>query len=263
MILTAIAATTIMAAMTAFNVSSTPYDLDADGLNDNEETVIYHTNPSLRDTDGDGFADGEEIEHGYSPLNKIGKLSEVDTDSDGLNDELELALRADLANPDTDYDGYFDGEEVARGYNPFAGPNGRDAARNVVVDRSTQILSYFLNGVKIGTILVSTGLKGMETPLGDFKIIRKLSVVHYAGPGYDLPNTKWNLEFTRHYYLHGAYWHQQFGIKPMSHGCVNIAYADAETLYKFLDIGDKVKIMGKTATVPLKPAPTIKTLGVR
>jgi hypothetical protein len=264
MILSAIATTTIMAAMAAFNVSSTPYDLDADGLNDNEETIMYHTNPNVKDTDGDGFSDGAEIRYGYSPLNNNGKkLSEVDTDSDGLNDELELALRTDLTNLDTDYDGYLDGEEVARGYNPFAGPNDRDVVRNVVVDRSTQTLSYFLNGVKIGTVLVSTGLRGMETPLGDFKIIRKVPIVHYVGPGYNLPNTKWNLEFTRHYYLHGAYWHKQFGIKPMSHGCVNIAYADAEALYKFLDVGDKVKVIGKTATAPLKPAVTVKTVGVR
>ncbi|MCX6781907.1 MAG: L,D-transpeptidase family protein [Candidatus Magasanikbacteria bacterium] len=244
MILSALVTTTIMA---SFSVSSTPYDLDADGLNDKEEISIYHTHPDMQDTDADGFSDGAEIKYGYSPLygdNK--KLSEVDTDKDGLNDGLEIALRADLNNPDTDYDGYLDGEEVLSGYNPFAGPNDRDVSRSVQVNRSTQTMDYFLNGVKIGTIPVSTGLRGMETPLGEFSILRKVPVVHYRGPGYDLPNTKWNLEFKRSYYLHGAYWHKQFGIKPMSHGCVNIAYKDAEKLYKFLDVGDKVKVVGET-----------------
>jgi lipoprotein-anchoring transpeptidase ErfK/SrfK len=244
MILTAIVTTTIMA---SFSVSSTPYDLDADGLNDTEEAIIYHTNPDLRDTDGDGYADGVEIKYGFSPLHGDNKkLSEVDSDSDGVNDEMEIALRTDLTNPDTDFDGYLDGDEVAHGYNPFAGPNDRDVARNVVVNRTTQTLSYFLNGVKIGTIPVSTGLIGTQTPLGEFRILRKVPIVHYRGPGYNLPNTKWNLEFKRSYYLHGAYWHKQFGIKPMSHGCVNIAYKDVEGLYNFLDVGDRVTVIGET-----------------
>lgn len=252
MLLSALVTTTIMA---GFSVSSTPDDLDADGLNDQEEVLIYHTDPKMRDTDGDGFSDGAEVKYGYSPLyGGKKKLAEVDTDADGLNDQLEIALRADLKNPDTDGDGYLDGEEVQHGYNPFAGPNNRDVARRVEVNRSTQTLDYFLNGVKIGTVPVSTGIKGMETPLGEFTILRKVPVVHYVGPGYDLPNTKWNLEFKRRYYLHGAYWHNQFGIKPMSHGCVNIAYKDAEKLYKFLDVGDKVKVIGATPTGKLKTA---------
>ncbi|MDO9509717.1 MAG: L,D-transpeptidase, partial [Candidatus Magasanikbacteria bacterium] len=100
--------------------------------------------------------------------------------------------------------------------------------------------------VKVGQAPVSTGLIGMDTPNGEFKILRKRPVVHYKGPGYDLPNTKWNLEFKKSYYLHGAYWHNQFGIKPMSHGCVNIAYENAEKIYIFLSVGDKVVVTGKT-----------------
>lgn len=241
--------------MVSFSVSSTPFDLDADGLDDKEEISVYHTNPDMQDTDRDGFSDGAEIKYDYSPLYGDGKkLSDVDTDKDGLNDGLEIALRADLGNPDTDYDGYLDGEEVRSGYNPFAGPNDRDVFRSVQVNRSTQTMDYFLNGVKIDTIPISTGVRGMETPHGDFSITRKVPVVHYRGPGYDLPNTKWNLEFKRHYYLHGAYWHNQFGIKPMSHGCVNIAYKNAEILYKFLDVGDKVKVVGDTPKGKVKVA---------
>ena len=32
----------------------------------------------------------------------------------------------------------------------------------------------------------------------------------------------------------------------MSHGCVNMAYKDVEKIYNFLDVGDKVKVYGKT-----------------
>lgn len=244
MIISALVTTTIMA---GFLLPATPHDLDADGLNDIQETYIYHTDPNLRDTDGDGYADGIEIKYGFSPLHGNNKkLSEVDTDSDGLNDELELALGSNLNSPDSDGDGHLDGEEVLSGWNPSAGLETRDVARRILVNRSTQSLDYFLNGIKIGTIPVSTGLRATETPLGEFRITRKAPVVHYIGPGYNLPNTKWNLEFKRSYYIHGAYWHNQFGIRPMSHGCVNVSYKDVEALYKFAQVGDKVEIIGET-----------------
>ncbi len=173
----------------------------------------------------------------------------VDSDHDGLSDELEPKLGTDLANPDTDGDGYQDGLEVKNGFSPLKGQRDRSVPRSVAVDIAKQKLIYYFNSVEIGTAPVSTGVRGMDTPQGEFKIIRKRPTVHYKGPGYDYPNTKWNLEFKKGIYLHGAYWHSQFGKKPMSHGCVNIAYANAEKLYKFLDVGDKVKIFGK---VPIK-----------
>ncbi|MFH0857881.1 MAG: C39 family peptidase [Candidatus Magasanikbacteria bacterium] len=43
------------------------YDWDEDGLT-KEEEFTYHTNPSLSDTDFDGYPDGIEIQYGYSPI---------------------------------------------------------------------------------------------------------------------------------------------------------------------------------------------------
>lgn len=175
----------------------------------------------------------------------------VDSDKDGLVDELEQKLGTDPNNLDTDGDNYPDGIEINNGFNPLAGDRNRDVERRVEVDLSTQQMKYFFNNVQVGQAPVSTGKKGTETPVGEYKIFRKVPVVHYKGPGYDLPNTKWNLEFKKTYYLHGAYWHKQFGIRPMSHGCVNIGYADAEKIYKFLQVGDSVKVVGKTPTKAL------------
>ena len=43
----------------------------------------------------------------------------IDTDNDGLTDNDELNIwQTDPDNPDTDGDGYLDGEEVSNGYNP-------------------------------------------------------------------------------------------------------------------------------------------------
>ncbi len=44
--------------------------------------------------------------------------TELDTDNDGLPDELEAYYGTDINNPDTDNDGYTDGQEVQNGYNP-------------------------------------------------------------------------------------------------------------------------------------------------
>ncbi len=222
-------------------------DSDGDGLTDVEEQGVYHTDPVNTDTDGDGYSDGEEIAHGYSPLhgNSL-KLVRADTDSDGLNDDLEIKLKTDLTNQDTDLDGREDGEEVYSGFNPLKGDGDDSLPRRVEVDISRQLTYYFLNNVKIASIPVSTGVRGMDTPKGEYEIIRKLPTHLYAGRGYYLPNVKWNMEFKRGYYLHGAYWHNQFGVRPMSHGCVNIGYANAEKLYKFTRVGDKVVVYGKT-----------------
>ena len=42
-------------------------DSDEDGLTNYQELVVYGTNPALKDTDGDGFEDGYEVNAGYSP----------------------------------------------------------------------------------------------------------------------------------------------------------------------------------------------------
>jgi hypothetical protein len=42
-------------------------DADQDGLSDEEEKV-FGTDPFVRDTDGDSYADGVEVESGYDPL---------------------------------------------------------------------------------------------------------------------------------------------------------------------------------------------------
>lgn len=45
-------------------------DSDNDGLTDYEEIFIYKTDPNKKDTDRDGYPDGQEVENGYNPLGK-------------------------------------------------------------------------------------------------------------------------------------------------------------------------------------------------
>ncbi len=45
--------------------------------------------------------------------------SEIDSDSDGLSDAMEILYKTDPQNADTDLDTYKDGDEVANGYDPL------------------------------------------------------------------------------------------------------------------------------------------------
>jgi hypothetical protein len=50
---------------------------------------------------------------------------------------------------------------------------------------------------------------------------------------YELPGVPWTMLFHKDgYALHGAYWHNNFGTR-MSHGCVNMRYADAQWLFRW------------------------------
>jgi hypothetical protein len=219
-------------------------DTDGDGISDTDEITIYATDPKLADTDGDGFLDGDEIVRGYSPrFGDKKKLIQVDSDKDYLNDAWEIALGTGIMNPDSDGDGYLDGTEVAAGYDPL-NPEKVKREKLIAVDIKTQHLTYFFGDIEMASFPISGGLKSMPTPTGDFTVLDKVPVKHYGGPGYDLPNTKWNLHFTTRkfgYYIHGAYWHNDFG-KPKSHGCVNVSYENMEPLYWFAQIGTKVLI---------------------
>lgn len=43
-------------------------DTDGDGISDFDEVAIYNTDPTVADTDNDGFVDGAEVLAGYDPL---------------------------------------------------------------------------------------------------------------------------------------------------------------------------------------------------
>lgn len=225
---------------TAVAVSSV--DTDGDGLSDVDEVQLYGTDASNPDTDGDGYSDGVEIKNGYSPLASGSvRLSDHDEDQDGMNDFLEVAFHTKIRVPDSDGDGYSDGQELRAGYDPRT-PEPRKIGKKITVDISDLRLTYYWDDVKMGEMPVSTGRKGYPTPVGTFSVQQKLPVHQYVG----YPNTKWNLKFHGKspgaYYIHGAYWHNEFGKKAMSGGCVNVAYEDIESLYAWADVGTQIVI---------------------
>lgn len=166
---------------------------------------------------------------------------EGDKDKDGLLDAEESKYGANWQDSDSDDDGYLDGDEIGHGYDPLAGNNAR-LSKRIDVDLSEQRLRYYYGEYgEQGNFLISSGLKWTPTPIGTFSIQKKKPIVNYKGKGYNYPNTKWNLQFLPRYYIHGAYWHNNFG-KPMSHGCVNVSYENIEKLYSFADEGIEVVV---------------------
>ena len=100
-------------------------DCDNDGLT-NAEEAVEGTDPLVADTDGDGINDGDEVNDTDSdPLNPcdpdVYAVADGDCDNDGItnadedtngNGMYDEGLETDANNPDTDGDGYLDGEET-------------------------------------------------------------------------------------------------------------------------------------------------------
>ncbi len=121
----------------------------------------------------------------------------------------------------------------------------RDTEKNIFVNLKDQTLTYTEDMQVVGRFNISSGLSGTPTPPGEYIVLKKKPVVDYRGATYNFPSTKWNLMFKEgrngNYYIHGAYWHNNFG-HPMSHGCINVSYTNMEALYNWADEGTKILI---------------------
>ena len=82
-------------------------DHDDDGISDENETLVWGTDPYNADTDNDGINDYDEI------FIYLTNPNLADSDSDGLSDSLELSIYETNPNDDdTDSDGLTDGAEI-------------------------------------------------------------------------------------------------------------------------------------------------------
>ncbi len=89
-------------------------DSDGDGLANGDEVDVHGTDPLDPDSDDDGLGDGDEVNvHGTDPL-------DPDSDDDGLGDGDEVNVHGtDPLDPDTDGDHFNDAWEVAAGTDPL------------------------------------------------------------------------------------------------------------------------------------------------
>lgn len=108
----------------------------------------------------------------------------------------------------------------------------------VHVDVSEQTLVLYRGEVPVYATLVSSGLVGHDTPRGEFRIRRKFvsDTMANLGPdagdeSYRIDDVPWTQYFDGSVALHGAFWHHRFGLQR-SHGCVNLAPADARRVFE-------------------------------
>jgi lipoprotein-anchoring transpeptidase ErfK/SrfK len=114
------------------------------------------------------------------------------------------------------------------------------------VSTSTHYMKVYYKGRLFGNWPISTGAPGDDTANGHYLTIEKANPVLMSGPGYtDFP-VPWSVRFTwSGNYLHDAYWSVgEQGYINVSHGCVNMSPAHAETYYNMELPGDPVIVTG-------------------
>jgi lipoprotein-anchoring transpeptidase ErfK/SrfK len=103
----------------------------------------------------------------------------------------------------------------------------------------------YYNGKLLYNWPISSGRPGDATPDGSYLTIEKANPVQMTGPGYSI-SVPWSVRFTfSGDYYHDAYWSVgEQGFENVSHGCVNLSPADAETYYNLAVPGDPITIVG-------------------
>lgn len=230
-------------------------DADNDGVPDQDEVNIFHTDPNNPDSDNDGFKDRDEIINGYNalvPMEKDPKyhnlLKKKDTDSDGVSDYDEIFIY--LTDPqiaDTDSDGFTDSEEIKSGFDPLDSKN-KNKAKYIKIDLKSQTLSYYLGKSKaINTYKISSGKRSMPTPSGKFVIGNKSRKAWSKTYGLWMPY--WLGLRGQNFGLHELpYWPNGYREgeshlgTPVSHGCVRLGIGPAKTLFDWTEVGTPVII---------------------
>jgi hypothetical protein len=108
----------------------------------------------------------------------------------------------------------------------------------VAVDLTQQTLVAFMDDQPEFATLVSAGY-WLATEEGLFQLYGRTLSMHMSGPPganppkYNFP-TRWAMFFNEHEALHGADFHNYFGI-ARTHGCVNLVPGDAEWVWNFFE----------------------------
>jgi hypothetical protein len=107
------------------------------------------------------------------------------------------------------------------------------------VDLGEQVVVAYQNDLPVYATLTASGHQPNHTPRGNYPIWGKGTSVTMKSQEYDdipyyVNRVPWVMFFQAHNALHGAYWHDQFG-RTKSHGCVNLAPADAHYLFEWLE----------------------------
>jgi hypothetical protein len=139
-------------------------------------------------------------------------------------------------------DGTIIRETAMRIIDPIARPAQiPETDRWIHVDLSEQTLVAYEGDRAVFATLVSSGREGFGTPVGTYRIQSKHVSTTMDDPdspteAYSIEDVPWTMYFEGSYALHAAFWHDGFG-RVRSHGCVNLAPADARWLFEWTTPG--------------------------
>lgn len=125
----------------------------------------------------------------------------------------------------------------------------------VEVDLSSQHVWFYKNGERIVSTSMVSGkvAEGWMTPTGVYSLYEKDYAVYLEGDDYTTYVNFW-MPFLGGYGLHDATWRGSFGGDIYhydgSHGCVNLPYDAASTIYDNISVGTKVILYGGATSVP-------------
>jgi hypothetical protein len=144
----------ILEAMIGDAFTIDPADVDGDGLSASEEAALG-SDVSEPDTDGDMMLDGQEVAHGFNPLDPSDG-NESDSDGDGMPNKFELHWGlnphdASDAAADGDADGLSNLQEFELVYNPTDAKSGSTQILDGNADKDDDGISNIAEIHTIGT----------------------------------------------------------------------------------------------------------------
>ncbi len=152
------------------------------------------------------------------------------------------------ANTTVRFAGHLDGVDAGQGmYGVHTLTQSFEIGSSLIAVASTRThhVQIFQDGKLFGNWPISTGKTGDDTPNGTYLAMDKTNPEEMIGPGYDI-FVPWSVRFTLSGdFMHDAFWSVgEQGFANVSHGCVNMSPANAETYYKLAVQGDPVTITG-------------------
>ncbi len=111
--------------------------------------------------------------------------------------------------------------------------------RWVHVDLLNQFAALYEGDRMTFATLISSGDDDHPTPTGLFRVESKhvsatMDNEDNLSSAFFIQDVPWVAYFRGSYALHGAFWHDRFGLRT-SHGCVNLAPEDARRFFNFID----------------------------
>lgn len=240
-------------------------DSDGDGLDDLLELAIG-TDPFNPDTDGDSYSDSLELRYHFDPLGP-GRLN-IDLDlSQKLAGQILMQVEQNgelwYVNPQDNLRYYFPNMDYFLRAMSYISLGINQANLDLIVDSSrikegmtknikidvgrAQKLSYYLDDIKLGSFLISSGKASTPTPLGYYQVINKHPKA-WSPLGLWMPY--WLGLGTGRFGLHELpIWPSGFregernlGV-PVSAGCIRLGIGPAEYIYNFSEVGTLVEIV--------------------